>query len=102
MENEASEHPQLCDKADFAPSEDSRPLSKTEPLEKVLDEMSKEVNNLLSNYADTISSRAALDSSHVQELDGILREARAMDNNLKQKREKLKQRFAVIANSLQN
>lgn len=49
-----------------------------------------------------LSTRAALDSSYVQELDGILREARAIEHHLKQKREKLKQRFAVIANSLQS
>ncbi|XP_053852923.1 testis-expressed protein 12 [Vidua macroura] len=102
MENEASENPQLSDKTDLAPSEDSQSLFKTEPLEKVLNEISKETNNLLSKYADTISARIALDSSYVQELDEILKEARAIEKHLKQKREKLKQRFAVIANSLQS
>ncbi|XP_068028046.1 testis-expressed protein 12 [Anomalospiza imberbis] len=102
MENEASENPQLSDKTDLAPSEDSQSLFKTEPLEKVLNEISKEINNLLSKYADTISARIALDSSYVQELDEILKEARAIEKHLKQKREKLKQRFAVIANSLQS
>lgn len=58
---------------------------------------------LIFNYRFLhLSSRAALDSSYVRELDGILREARAIDDHLKQKREKLKQRFAVIANSLQS
>ncbi|XP_005496620.3 testis-expressed protein 12, partial [Zonotrichia albicollis] len=102
MENEASENPPLSDKTDLAPSEDSQSLFKTEPLEKVLNEISKEINNLLSKYADTISARIALDSSYVQELDEILKEARAIEKHLKQKREKLKQRFAVIANSLQS
>ncbi|KAM3658541.1 testis-expressed protein 12 [Ammospiza maritima maritima] len=100
--NEASENPPLSDKTDLAPSEDSQSLFKTEPLEKVLNEISKEINNLLSKYADTISARIALDSSYVQELDEILKEARAIEKHLKQKREKLKQRFAVIANSLQS
>ncbi|XP_057897385.1 testis-expressed protein 12 [Melospiza georgiana] len=102
MENEASENPPLSDNTDLAPSEDSQSLFKTEPLEKVLNEISKEINNLLSKYADTISARIALDSSYVQELDEILKEARAIEKHLKQKREKLKQRFAVIANSLQS
>ncbi|KAF2985391.1 hypothetical protein EK904_004171, partial [Melospiza melodia maxima] len=116
MENEASENPPLSDKTDLAPSEDSQSLFKTEPLEKVLNgdvvnilevKISKEINNLLSKYADTIRqvnfvARIALDSSYVQELDEILKEARAIEKHLKQKREKLKQRFAVIANSLQS
>ncbi|XP_072774205.1 testis-expressed protein 12 [Taeniopygia guttata] len=102
VESEASENPELSDKTDLAPSEDSQSLLKTESLEKVLNEISKEMNNLLSKYADTISARIALDSSYVQELDEILKEARAIENHLKQKREKLKQRFAVIANSLQS
>ncbi|XP_023797187.1 testis-expressed protein 12 [Cyanistes caeruleus] len=100
MENEASENPQLSDKTDLAPSEDSQSLSKTESLEKVLNEVNKEMNNLLTKYADVISARTTLDSSYVQELDEILKEARATENHLKQKREKLKQRFAVIANTL--
>nr|XP_031362706.1 testis-expressed protein 12 [Lonchura striata domestica] len=102
VESEASENSQLSDKTDLAPSEDSQSLLKIESLEKVLNEISKEMNNLLSKYADTISARIALDSSYVQELDEILKEARAIENHLKQKREKLKQRFAVIANSLQS
>lgn len=43
-----------------------------------------------------------MDASYVQELDGILKEARTLENHLKQKRESLKQRFTVIANSLQS
>ncbi|XP_063273876.1 testis-expressed protein 12 [Prinia subflava] len=102
LQNEASENPQLSDKTDFAPSEDLQSLSKIGPLEKILNETSKEINNFLSKYADVIRARASLDSSYVQELDGILKEARAIHNHLKQKREKMKQRFAGIANSLQS
>lgn len=36
VENEAPENPQLTDKTDLAPSEDSQIPSKIEPLEKVL------------------------------------------------------------------
>ncbi|XP_005058872.1 PREDICTED: testis-expressed sequence 12 protein isoform X2 [Ficedula albicollis] len=99
---EAAENPHLSDKTDLAPSEDSQSLSKTEPLEKVLNEMSEEIVNLLSKYAHLVSTRAALDSSHVRELDEILKEARAIENHLKQKREMLKQRFTFLANTLQS
>ncbi|XP_062364503.1 testis-expressed protein 12 [Cinclus cinclus] len=101
MESEASENPPLSDQTDLAP-EDSLSFSKTEPLEKVLNETSKEIINLLSKYANIISTRAALDSSYVRELEEILREARAIENHLKQKREMLKQRFTFIANTLQS
>uniref|UniRef100_A0A803VI82 Testis expressed 12 n=1 Tax=Ficedula albicollis TaxID=59894 RepID=A0A803VI82_FICAL len=101
-QKEAAENPHLSDKTDLAPSEDSQSLSKTEPLEKVLNEMSEEIVNLLSKYAHLVSTRAALDSSHVRELDEILKEARAIENHLKQKREMLKQRFTFLANTLQS
>nr|XP_010303096.1 PREDICTED: testis-expressed sequence 12 protein [Balearica regulorum gibbericeps] len=104
MENEASENLQLSslDKTDVAFSEGSQSLYKPEPLEKVLNEMNKEIMNLLSKYAHILSERAATDASYVQELDGILKEARTIENHLKQKRESLKQRFTVIANTLQS
>ncbi|RMB91979.1 hypothetical protein DUI87_31508 [Hirundo rustica rustica] len=35
-QNEASENPELSDKTDFTPSEDSQSLSKAEPLDKIL------------------------------------------------------------------
>ncbi|XP_061224333.1 testis-expressed protein 12 isoform X1 [Neopsephotus bourkii] len=109
MENEASENPELSslDKTDSALLEGSQSLCKPEQLEKVLNEMNKEITNLLSKYAHILrffqlSERAAMDASYVQELDGILKEARTIENHLKQKRESLKQRFIVIANSLQS
>ncbi|XP_025961652.1 testis-expressed protein 12 [Dromaius novaehollandiae] len=104
MESEASENPQLSslEKTDLPFSEGSLSLYKPEPLEKVLNEMNKEIKNLLSKYAHILSDRAAMDASYVQELDGILKEAKTIENHLKQKRESLKQRFAVIANTLQS
>ncbi|XP_005236664.1 testis-expressed protein 12 [Falco biarmicus] len=104
MENEASENPQLSslDKTDLAFSEGSQSLHKAEPLEKVLNEMNKEIMNLLSKYAHILSERAAMDASYVQELDGILKEARTIETHLKQKRESLKQKFTVIASTLQS
>ncbi|XP_064490666.1 testis-expressed protein 12 isoform X1 [Pseudopipra pipra] len=103
MENEASENPQLSfpDKTDLALSEDSQSLYDTEPLEKVLNDMSKEIMTLLSKYANIIRQTAAMEASCVQELEGILKEARDIDEDLKQKRESLKQRFTVMANTLQ-
>ncbi|XP_005440261.1 testis-expressed protein 12 [Falco cherrug] len=104
MENEASENPQLSslDKTDLAFSEGLQSLHKAEPLEKVLNEMNKEIMNLLSKYAHILSERAAMDASYVQELDGILKEARTIETHLKQKRESLKQKFTVIASTLQS
>ncbi|XP_010010861.1 PREDICTED: testis-expressed sequence 12 protein [Nestor notabilis] len=104
MENEASENPQLSslDKTDLTLSEGSQSLCKPEQLEKVLNEMNKEITNLLSRYAHILSERAAMDASYIQELDGILNEARTIENHLKQKRESLKERFTVIANTLQS
>ncbi|KFO82782.1 Testis-expressed sequence 12 protein, partial [Cuculus canorus] len=96
------ENPQLIsiDKTDLASSEGSQSLYKPEPLEKVINEMNKEIMNLLSKYAHILSERAAMDASYVQELDGILKEAKTIENHLKQKRESLKQRLNVIANTL--
>ncbi|XP_010289209.1 PREDICTED: testis-expressed sequence 12 protein [Phaethon lepturus] len=104
IENEASENPELSslDKTDLAFSEGSQSPYKPEPLEKVLNDMNKEIKNLLSKYAHILSERAAMDASYVQELDGILKEARTIEKHLKQKRESLKQRFTVIANTLQS
>ncbi|XP_050178981.1 testis-expressed protein 12 isoform X2 [Myiozetetes cayanensis] len=103
MENEASENPQLSflDKTDLALSEDSRSLCNTEPLEKVLNEMNKEIMTLLSKYANIIRQAGEMETSYVQELDGILTEARDIEDELNQKRESLKQRFTVMANALQ-
>ncbi|CAM4613038.1 testis-expressed protein 12 [Lepidochelys kempii] len=104
MENEASESPQLSslERPDLALSESSQSLYKPEALEKVLNDMNKEINNLLSKYAHILSERAAMDASYVQELDGILKEAKIIENHLKQKRESLRHRFTVIANTLQS
>ncbi|XP_009069514.1 PREDICTED: testis-expressed sequence 12 protein [Acanthisitta chloris] len=104
LENEASEDPPLSslDKPDLALPESSQSLFNTEVLEKVLNEMNKEIMNLLSKYAHILSERAAVDASYVQELDGILKEAKTIETHLKQKRESLKQRFTVIANTLQS
>ncbi|NXE55038.1 TEX12 protein, partial [Casuarius casuarius] len=103
--SEASENPQLSslEKTDLPFSEGSPSLYKPEPLEKVLNvrNLMALVSILTSDFFQ-LSDRAAMDASYVQELDGILKEAKTIENHLKQKRESLKQRFAVIANTLQS
>ncbi|NXT00220.1 TEX12 protein, partial [Jacana jacana] len=100
------EDPQLSslDKTDFTFSEGSQSLFKPEPLEKSLNgdvlNTKKVTVQLLNLIFFQLSERAAMDASYVQELDGILKEARTIENHLKQKRESLKQRFTVIANTL--
>uniref|UniRef100_A0A8B9NY33 Testis expressed 12 n=1 Tax=Apteryx owenii TaxID=8824 RepID=A0A8B9NY33_APTOW len=106
MESEASENPQLSslEKTDLSFSEGSQSLYKPEPLEKVLNVVRKLMALVLILTSDffQLSDRAAMDASYVQELDGILKEAKTIENHLKQKRESLKQRFTVIANTLQS
>uniref|UniRef100_A0A674IQH7 Testis expressed 12 n=1 Tax=Terrapene triunguis TaxID=2587831 RepID=A0A674IQH7_9SAUR len=104
VKNTTSESPQLSslERPDLALSESLQSLYKPEALEKVLNDMNKEINNLLSKYAHILSERAAMDASYVQELEGILKEARIIENHLKQKRESLRHRFTVIANTLQS
>ncbi|NWS73821.1 TEX12 protein, partial [Crotophaga sulcirostris] len=96
------ENPQLTslDKTDLAFSEGSQSLYKPEPLEKVLN--GDVLNILKGTIFFQLSERAAMDASYVQELDGILKEARTIENHLKQKRESLKQRLTVIASTLQS
>ncbi|NXW55274.1 TEX12 protein, partial [Eurystomus gularis] len=98
------ENPQLSalDKTDLAFSEGSQSPYKHEPLEKVLKVLrSEKVNGVDFNYRFfQLSERAAMDTSYVQELDGILKEARTIEKHLKQKRESLRQKFTVIANTL--
>ncbi|NXS67324.1 TEX12 protein, partial [Pandion haliaetus] len=94
------ENPQLSslDKTDLAFSEGSQSLYKPEPLEKKVNGISIDFNYRFFQF----SERAAMDASYVQELDGILKEAKTIENHLKQKRESLKQRFTVITTTLQS
>ncbi|XP_047372968.1 testis-expressed protein 12 [Sciurus carolinensis] len=81
-------------------SECSGLFYKDETLEKDLNDMSKEINLMLSTYAKILSERAAVDASYIDELDGLFKEADTIENFLIQKREFLRQRFTVIANTL--
>ncbi|NXU77159.1 TEX12 protein, partial [Oreotrochilus melanogaster] len=100
------ENPQLpcLEKTDVAFSEGSQSPYKPEPLEKVVNVLSREKVHGISidfnNRFFQLSERAAVDASYVQELDGILKEARTIETHLKQKKESLKQRFTVVASTL--
>ncbi|KAF5921166.1 hypothetical protein HPG69_018566, partial [Diceros bicornis minor] len=100
--------PQLSSlgKSDCSFSESSGLFYKDEALEKDLNEdllqfvtysvifltdMSKEIN---------LIERAAVDASYIDEIDGLFKEANTIENFLIQKRELLRQRFTVIANTL--
>ncbi|XP_035884456.1 testis-expressed protein 12 isoform X1 [Phyllostomus discolor] len=87
-------------KSDSSFSESSGLFYKDEALEKDLNDMSKEINLMLSTYAKILSERAAVDASYIDEIDGLFKEANTIENFLIQKRELLKQRFTVIANTL--
>ncbi|GCB66391.1 hypothetical protein scyTo_0004962 [Scyliorhinus torazame] len=58
------------------------------------------VNVLLSAYTETLSQRTAVNAKHVQQLNTILEEARAMERYLKQKKEGLRHKLTMIANAL--
>ncbi|KFV91676.1 Testis-expressed sequence 12 protein, partial [Fulmarus glacialis] len=96
------ENPQLLslDRTDLAFSEGSQSLYKPEPLEEVLNVVRNGASIDFNYRFFPLSERAAMDASYVQELDGILKEARTIENHLKQKKESLKQRFTVIASTL--
>ncbi|XP_068936503.1 testis-expressed protein 12 [Petaurus breviceps papuanus] len=105
MENETLVGPQLSSlaKSDSTFSESSMSsFYKAEVLEKVLNDMNKEINMLLTKYAQILRERAAVDASYIEEFDAIFKEASTLENLLKQKRESLRQRFTMIANTLQS
>ncbi|XP_043851901.1 LOW QUALITY PROTEIN: testis-expressed protein 12 [Dromiciops gliroides] len=105
MENETVASPQLSSlaKSDSTFSESAVPsFYKAEVLEKVLSDMSKEINLLLNKYAQILRQRAAVDASTLKMFDAICKEASTLENLLKRKRENLRQRFTMIANTLQS
>ncbi|XP_008063762.1 testis-expressed protein 12 [Carlito syrichta] len=101
-EAQMPDSPQLpsLGKSDSSFSEGSGLFYKDEALEKDLNDISKEINLMLSTYANILSERAAVDASYIDEIDGLFKEANTIENFLIQKRELLRQRFTVIANTL--
>uniref|UniRef100_A0A8C6EJX6 Beta-carotene oxygenase 2 n=2 Tax=Microcebus murinus TaxID=30608 RepID=A0A8C6EJX6_MICMU len=102
LEPQVADSPQLSSvgKSDSSFSESSGLFDKDESLEKDLNDMSKEINLMLSTYAKILSERAAVDASYIDEIDVLFKEANTIENFLIQKRELLRQRFTVIANTL--
>ncbi|XP_010828631.1 PREDICTED: testis-expressed sequence 12 protein [Bison bison bison] len=102
LEPQMPDSPQLSSlgKSDSSLSESSGLFYKDEALEKDLNDMSKEINLMLSTYAKILSERAAVDASYIDEIDGLFKEANTIENFLIQKRELLRQRLTVIANTL--
>ncbi|XP_029813386.1 testis-expressed protein 12 [Suricata suricatta] len=95
-----SPHLSSLGKSDSSFSEHSGLFYKDESLEKGLNDTSNEINLLLSTYAKILSERAAVDASYIDAIDGLFKEANTIENFLIQKREFLRQRFTVIANTL--
>ncbi|XP_054296252.1 testis-expressed protein 12 isoform X2 [Pongo pygmaeus] len=102
LESPVPDSPQLSSlgKSDSSFSEISGLFYKDEALEKDLNDVSKEINLMLSTYAKLLSERAAVDASYIDEIDELFKEANTIENFLIQKREFLRQRFTVIANTL--
>ncbi|XP_037360156.1 testis-expressed protein 12 [Talpa occidentalis] len=73
---------------------------KDETLDKDLNDTSKEISVMLVAYAKVLSERAAVDASYIDEIDELFKEANTLENFIVQKREFLRQRFTVIANTL--
>ncbi|XP_073459252.1 testis-expressed protein 12 isoform X1 [Aquarana catesbeiana] len=68
---------------------------------ELLKDVSNEINHLFSNYAKSLSEQSALDVLFVEEFDEILKEFKSVETVLKQKRESLKSRLTMIADTLQ-
>ncbi|XP_074256681.1 testis-expressed protein 12 [Saimiri boliviensis] len=102
LESPVPDGPQLpsLGKSDSSFSESSRLFYKDEAFEKDLNDVSKEINLMLSTYAKLLRQRAAVDASYIDEIDELFKEANTIENFLIQKREFLRQRFTVIANTL--
>nr|XP_005987331.1 PREDICTED: testis-expressed sequence 12 protein [Latimeria chalumnae] len=103
-ENESSEISSVAspDETDLPTvSDNSVPFSKTGGIETALKDMTKEMKLLLSKCSQILSERTAADASYVTQLDEILKEARAMETHLKQKKEGFRHRLTMIANTLQ-
>uniref|UniRef100_A0A8C5Q2D3 Uncharacterized protein n=1 Tax=Leptobrachium leishanense TaxID=445787 RepID=A0A8C5Q2D3_9ANUR len=70
-------------------------------IETILKDLSKEINLIFAMYARKLSECSFADASYVQEFDDILKEARSLENHLKQKRESFRSELTRIANTLQ-
>ncbi|XP_049634373.1 testis-expressed protein 12 [Suncus etruscus] len=101
LESQMPDNPQLSSlgKSDSS-SETSGLFYKDEVIEHYLSDMSKEINVMMSSYANFLSERAAVEAAYIDEIDELFKEAEVLENILIQKKEFLKQRLTAIANSL--
>ncbi|KAG8569261.1 hypothetical protein GDO81_014325 [Engystomops pustulosus] len=98
-ENMDPEHAQC-----MPPPSRPSPLSdnhQVENFELMMKDLSKEVNLLFSNYAKTLGESSALDVLHVHMFDEILKEARSLETQLRQKKEDLRNHLTMLAKALQ-
>ncbi|KAM3920774.1 testis-expressed protein 12 [Leptodactylus fuscus] len=72
-----------------------------EDMESMMKDLSKEVTLLFSNYAKTLSERSAMDLLHVHMFDEILKEARSLETQIRQKKENLRNHLTMTAKILQ-
>uniref|UniRef100_A0AAA9S0K9 Testis expressed 12 n=1 Tax=Bos taurus TaxID=9913 RepID=A0AAA9S0K9_BOVIN len=107
LEPQMPDSPQLSSlgKSDSSLSESSGLFYKDEALEKDLNDIEvffwKLHNGKFSSGSKKpICERAAVDASYIDEIDGLFKEANTIENFLIQKRELLRQRLTVIANTL--
>nr|XP_060641754.1 testis-expressed protein 12-like [Anolis sagrei ordinatus] len=92
-----SEDSEILQKKDASFTESSPAQPKSETLDTMLNDTSKEISALLSKYAHILSEKAATDASYVKELDEIIEEASSIEHHLISKRDNVRHRLFMIA-----
>uniref|UniRef100_A0A667YJK5 Si:dkey-40g16.5 n=1 Tax=Myripristis murdjan TaxID=586833 RepID=A0A667YJK5_9TELE len=82
-------------------SSKSSALDSADLFEATVAGANREVSRLFSKYAEVLSERATADVSQVNELEGILMEARSLECHLKEKKDHLRRTLALISDQLQ-
>ncbi|KAJ0021816.1 hypothetical protein NQD34_009306 [Periophthalmus magnuspinnatus] len=76
------------------------PLIPTHLFDAATADVSCEINDLFTKFADILCEKATADQSMMQELDGIVTEARNLEAHLKEKKKLLRQTLALISDKL--
>ncbi|CAL1570878.1 unnamed protein product [Knipowitschia caucasica] len=85
------------------PKKRSCKLSTVDPahlLEAETADASCVISQLFKNFADVLSEKAAADISMMQELEGIVTEARNLEGYLKEKKHLLREKLSFISDKL--
>lgn len=61
---------------------------------------SREINGMFAKFTEVLCEKAATDTSKIQELEGILIEARNLEAHLNEKKKVLRQTLALISEKL--